>query len=113
MRKNPLDVANDLITYFSKSYTQKIGNKPILNRGKMKYAMAEILQDWNQTEIKSFIDFYIRTSSDPDLSDFCKRYDEIIHDKEIEENDLKQRKQLMSETQKSVIEFREKYKGAK
>jgi len=112
MRKNPLDIANDLITYFSKSYVLKMGKKPILNRGKMKYGLAEILQDWNQTEIKEFIDYYVKSTSDPDLTDFCRRYDEIISDKQIEENDTKERKRLMSETQRSVREFREKYKSA-
>lgn len=113
MRKNDLDIANGLITYFNKLFTDKFDEKPILNRGKIKFALAEILQDWKQSELKSFIEYYVRTSSQPDLSDFCRRYDEIIQDKKIEELDATDRKQLMSETKKSVLRFREQYKGAK
>lgn len=113
MKRNPLDVANELITYFIKAYTARMGKKPVINRGKMKFAMADVLQDWNQTEIKSFLDYYVRTEAQPDLMDFCRRYDEIINDKMVEESDAKIRKELMDETRRSVLKFREQYKGAK
>jgi hypothetical protein len=113
MRKNPLDVANDLITYYSKIYFAKFGKRPILNRGKMKFALTDVLQDWNQTEVKQFLEYYIKTESNPDLIDFCRRYDEIIQEKVVEENDAKTRKELMSETKQSVLRFREQFKGAK
>jgi hypothetical protein len=112
-RRNVLDVANDMITHFVKLYNGRFKEKPIVNRGKMKYAMAEILQDWTQAEIKDLLTYYVDTETAPDLSDFCKRYDEIIREKRIEANDRKIRKQLLNETRKSVLEFREKYKGAK
>lgn len=112
MKRNSLDVANDLITYFAKAYTAKLKKKPVINRGKMKFAMADVLQDWNQTEIKTFLDYYVRTEAEPDLTDFCRRYDEIINDKMVEENDAKVRKELMDETKRSVLKFREQYKGA-
>jgi hypothetical protein len=113
MNRKNLDIANDLVTHFIQLYTSKFGKRPILNRGKLKFSLAEILEDWSKTELKSFIDYYIKSDSDPDLADFCRRYDEIIHDKEVEENDAANRKQLMSETQKAVLKFREQYKGAK
>lgn len=113
MKRNNLDVANDLITYFIKIYGAKLGKKPILNRGKLKFGIAEILQDWNQTQIKSFLDYYVKTESQPDLTDFCRRYDEIIQDKNVEEDDAKTRRDLMNETKRSVQKFREMYKGAK
>jgi len=112
-RRNSLDIANDMITHFVKAYSKKFGEKPIVNRGKMKYALAEILQDWSQTEIKDLLVYYINTDIKPDLSDFCRRYDEIIRDKRLEVEDQRVRKQLLNETQRSVLEFREKYKGAK
>lgn len=113
MRKNPLDVANDLITYFVKIYGAKFENKPVINRGKLKFAMADVLQDWKSTEIKSFLDYYVATERQPDLMDFCRRYDEIIQEKMLEDNDAKERKQLLSDTKKSVMKFRESYNGAK
>lgn len=113
MKKNPLDVANDLITYFVKIYGAKFSMKPIINRGKLKFAMLDVMQDWPQAEIKSFLDYYVSTEKQPDLMDFCRRYDEIIKDKMLEESDAKERKQLMNETRDSVLKFREQYKGAK
>jgi len=113
MKKNPLDVANDLITYFVKIYGAKFSIKPVINRGKLKFAMTDVMQDWSQSEIKSFLDYYVATEKQPDLMDFCRRYDEIIKDKMIEENDAQERKQLMSETRNSVLKFRERFKGAK
>lgn len=112
-KRNVLDVANDMITHFVKAYNGKFKEKPIVNRGKMKYAIAEILQDWTQAEIKDLLTYYVNTESHPDLNDFCKRYDEIIREKRVEANDQKIRKQLLNETRQSVLEFREKYKGAK
>jgi hypothetical protein len=112
MNKNSLDTSNKLITYFITAYTKKLGKKPVLNRGRLKFAIAEILLDWNQTEVKSFIDYYVRVAPEPDLSDFIKRYDEIIRDKDVEDNDIKVRKQLMNETRQSVLKFRETFKSA-
>lgn len=112
-RRNALDVANDMITHFIKAYNSRFHEKPIVNRGKMKYALAEILQDWSQTEIKELLTYYVNTESRPDLSDFCKRYDEIIRDKRLEIADQKIRKQLLNETRQSVLKFREEYKNAK
>lgn len=112
-RRNVLDVANDMITHFVKVYNGKFKEKPIVNRGKMKYAIAEILQDWTQAEIKELLTYYVNTESHPDLSDFCRRYDEIIREKRVEANDQKIRKQLLNETRESVLKFRENYKGAK
>lgn len=113
MNKNSLEAANNLITYFIKLVVNKTQMKPIINRGKMKFALAEILEDWKAEEVKNFIEYYIKTDSQPDLVDFCKRYDEIIRDKKIEEQDSKIRKELMQQTQASVMRFREQYKGAK
>lgn len=112
MKRNPLDIANGLITYFIKIYEARFDTKPVLNRGKLKFALSDVLQDWNQTEIKSFLDYYVATEATPDLLDFCRRYDEIIHEKKIEEKDAKIRRELMSETRQSVLRFRERYKGA-
>lgn len=112
-RRNVLDVANDMISHFIKLYSEKFKEKPIVNRGKMKYAMAEILQDWTQVEIKDLIAYYVNTEMSPDLNDFCRRYDEIIKEKRIESNDKKVRKQLLNETRESVLKFRETFKGAK
>lgn len=108
-----LDIANSLITYFLNGYHSRFGQKAIVNRGKMKYGIAEILQDWSQTEVKGFIDFYLKTEKEPDLSDFCRRYDEIIRDKNLEDSDKKVRKQLLDETKDSVRKFREQFRSAK
>lgn len=89
-----------------------MNKRPVVNRGRIKFSIAEILQDWSQTEVKSFLDYYVRTTTEPDIVDFCKRYDEIISEKEIEEKDAKDRRQLMNETRQSVLRFRERYKGA-
>lgn len=113
MKKNPLDTANDLITHFISVYKRKFSKKPVVNRGKLKYGLAEVLQDWTEAQVKEFIEYYVKSNSDPDLADFYRRYDEIIKDKEIEEKDAEERKQLLNETQKSVIKFRETYKNAK
>lgn len=110
MRRNHLDIANEIITYFIKIYSHKMNTKPIVNRGKLKFSIAEVLQDWNQKEIRSFIDYYVRTESQPDLVDFCRRYDEIIQNKLLDERDSEDRKQLMNETKASVLRFRELYK---
>lgn len=108
-----LDIANSLITHFRNDYYKKFGEKPIVNRGKIKYGLAEILQDYTQTEVKVLIDFYLATQKEPDLSDFCRRYDEIIRDKNREDSDKIERKQLLNETKSSVMKFREQFRSAK
>lgn len=109
MTKNSYDVANGLITYFSNIYKVRFNERPIVNRSKHKYGLADVLQDWSQKDVKSFLDYYVRTEAQPDLSDFCRRYDDIIRDKKLEDDDAVHRKQLMSETQKRVQEFRERF----
>ncbi len=112
MSKKLLDIADDLVTYFSRLYFLKLKRKPVINRSKLKFALLDILKDWTQKEIESFLDYYVSTERQPDLTDFCKRYDQIIQDKQLEENDAKDRKKLMDETRQSVLKFREQYKSA-
>jgi len=108
-----LDTANSLITYFLSAYTKKTGSKAIVNRAKMKFSVTEILQDWSQSEVREFIDYYVKTETKPDLADFCRRYDEIIRDMRIEQEDKKDRIRLMNETKNAVIKFREQFGNAK
>lgn len=113
MKKNPLDVANELISYFIQLVQTKTGKRSVVNRGKMKYSIAEILHDWSVKEVKEFLEYYVRTETLPDLADFYNRYDKIIQEMQVETTDARDRKNLMTETQEAVRKFRETYKGAK
>lgn len=113
MSKKPLDVADDLVSHFSRIYFLKLKKRPIHNRSKMKFSLLDILKDWSEQEVQSFLDYYVSTEKQPDLADFCKRYDQIIQDKQLEESDMKDRRKLMDETRQAVLKFREHYKGAK
>lgn len=108
-KKNPLDVANSLVTYFVTAYKEGYGKMPDINRTRHKFGIKEILQDYNATQIKGFLDYYLSTAKNPDLDDFVRNYDQVIRDMKLEETDRVERAQLRAQTGNSVAEFRKRF----
>jgi len=101
-----------IISYFQARYKEKFNRRPIVNRNKLQWTVGNILQDLSMKEIKTLIDFYIRTDKNPSLMEFCYEYDEILDRMNLESVDLENRKALMRKTEESVIEFRKRYGNA-
>lgn len=99
-----------LITFYINQYKDKHGEKPIVNRNKVKFLIAEILQDLSKEEVEALILFYLKVESQPNLERMCYEYDELLKQKDIEEEDILTRKALMRETHQKVIDFRERYR---
>lgn len=101
--------AQALMNYFQKKYEEKYKQKPILNRNKIQYLLFNVLKDLSVVQVKKLIDFYVKTDRNPTLLYFCYEYDEVAHSLAEHEGDLLNRKTIMSDTQKAVIEYRKRY----
>lgn len=104
--------AHTIISYYKTKYKEKYDRPPIVNRNKVQYLVANVLKDLGIQQVKDLIDFYIETDRNPTLADFCYEYDDILVRMETEAKDLENRKNLLSETQKRVEEFRRRYGAA-
>lgn len=101
--------AHTVISYYQKIYSDKFGKRPVVNRNKLQYLIANVLKDLSLKEIKALLDFYVKTTISPSLLYFCYEYDEIMQKRDQESEDLEMRKQLMIKTQQNVEEFRRRY----
>lgn len=102
---------HSIITFFNKQFEEKTGRKCLTNRNKVKYLIADILRDIDVEELKSLVKYYIETDKEPSLQKFCFEYDEIAQYKKKADDDKVQRISLLTQTRKSVLEFRERYKN--
>lgn len=104
--------AQAIITYFQEKYKEKFNKRAVVNRNKVQFLIANMLNDLTPTEIKKIIDFYVRTDKNPSLLYLCYEYDEVIEAMETQEKDLAARKALLAATEQRVKEFRERYGNA-
>jgi hypothetical protein len=98
-----------IISYYQSKYNVKFGQRPVVNRNTLQWAVANMLKDLSMKELKEIIDFYIETDKQPSLKTLCYEYDEVIERMRLESKDLERRKALLERTQKSVEEFRRRY----
>ena len=105
-----LNQAHMLISHYQKLYEQRFGKRPILNRNKLKYLLADILRDLSMDEVKALITYYIKVEkAEPALLTLCYDYAEILEVMRKNEKDASERSQLMRETMQRTREFRERY----
>ena len=101
--------AHAIIEFYKKSYKEKYGENPILNRNKLKYLIKDALADLSPNQFKELIKYYLRVELEPSLLKLCYEYDELMIKKEREKKELKLGAQLRRETRERVENFRRTY----
>lgn len=104
-----LDNAHTLISYYQKIYAEKYGEKPVLNRNKLKYLIADALRDFKIADFKAVIEYYLEVEKDPSLLKLCYEYAEIWERLRRNKKDADTRKQLLRDTKSRVQQFRERF----
>lgn len=103
--------AEKLITHYSNEFFKKFNSKPVMNRNKYKFMVIDMLKDLNITQAKKLVEYFISHSKEkPEFSDLLYNYGDIMQEMDIETVDKKHREQLLSDTEKAVRDFRERYK---
>jgi hypothetical protein len=108
-----LTKAHTIISYYQTQYKNRYGKTATVNRNKVQYLIVNILKDWSVKQVKELIDFYLETDKNPNLSLFCYEYDEVLESMHESIKDLENRKNLLSQTEKAVQEFRRRYGAGK
>lgn len=105
-----LQSAHSIISYYQKKYKEKVGVGPALaNRNKMKYLIADALEDLSVGDFQKIIDYYIRVESEPSLMSLCYEYDEMYRRMRADAKDQSDRLALLKETEERVKRFRETF----
>jgi hypothetical protein len=104
-----LNQAHTLISFYQTQYQSRFGKRPVLNRNKLKYLIADILRDLSVAEVQKLISYYIRVEKDPSLISLCYEYTEILEQMRKNETDSTERANLRRETERRVLEYRERY----
>jgi hypothetical protein len=103
--------AEKLITHYSNEFFKKFKSRPIMNRNKTKFLVIDMLRDITITQAKKLVDYFISHSKEePEFIELLYNYGDIMKEMDIEVVDKKHREQLLSETEKAVRDFRERYK---
>lgn len=104
-----LNQAHTLISFYQTQYQKRFGKKPVLNRNKLKYLIADILRDLSMAEIQKLMTYYIKVEKDPELISLCYEYTDILERMQQNESDSEERANLRRDTARRVMEFRERY----
>jgi hypothetical protein len=111
VNKNKLDTAGTLLDYFKKKVKAAKDIDLVFNRNKIKYSVAEILNDFTPQDVKDMIDYYVRVYNNPNVSEFCYEYDSIFVEMKADAEDEIARRATAEETRRRVEEFRQQYGG--
>jgi hypothetical protein len=104
-----LNQAHTLISFYQAQYQKQFGRRPVLNRNKLKYLIADILRDLSVAEVQKLISYYIKVEKEPSLISLCYEYTDILELMRKNENDSEERANLRRDTERRVMEFRERY----
>ena len=104
-----LNQAHSLISFYQVQYEKRFGKRPILNRNKLKYLIADILRDLSMSEVQKLIAYYVKIEKDPELVSLCYEYTEILERMQKDESDTTERAYLRRDTARRVMEYRERY----
>jgi hypothetical protein len=66
-----------LIDYYQKAYAEANGDKPVVNRNKAKFTMEALLRDYDATETKAILDYYVK-HYERDLEWFNYNYEKVV-----------------------------------
>lgn len=109
MKQEFLKKAFELINFYQKAYKDKFGKNEPLNRNKLQYSIANMFYDFDPSEVKNMMLFYIKTDTQPKLQRFCYEYDEIFEQMKLQKEDKDLRLNLMKETKRSVEQYKQRF----
>jgi len=104
-----LNQAHSLISFYQAQYEKRFGKRPVLNRNKLKYLLADILRDLGVTEVQKLIVYYVKIEKDPELISLCYEYTEVLERMQRDESDSTERANLRRDTARRVTEYMERY----
>jgi|SRR3954468_6993705 hypothetical protein len=104
-----LNQAHTLISFYQTQYQKRFNRRPVLNRNKLKYLIADILRDLSVAEVQKLIAYYIKIEKDPELISLCYEYAEILEQMRKNDTDSEERANLRRDTERRVMEYRERY----
>lgn len=101
--------ANGLITQFIKSWTEKYGKPPVINRYKEKWAFQDMVSDLGYDRAKRVVDYYFRTGRPFHPVQYLiynyENLNKIMLEREKDADDLRR---IAKETEERVRKWEEK-----
>lgn len=97
---------NALVTLFIKSYTEKYGHAPTLNRYKAKWGFQSMIEDLGYERSQEVIAYYFRTGKQGHPVEFLHmNYEKIVDYAEERKRDEEKREELRRLTEQQVKEW--------
>ena len=101
--------SNALITQFIKSWTERYGKAPVLNRYKWKWAFRDMIDDLGYERAKEVVAYYFRTNRiGHPVEHLAYNYDQLHNILLEREKDNEKTALLMRETEQRVKEWEKK-----
>lgn len=101
--------SNALITQYIKSWTERYGKSPVLNRYKWKWAFRDMVEDLGYERAKEVVAYYFRTNRlGHPIEHIAYNYDQmhkILLEREADDANIEK---LKKETEQRVKEWEEK-----
>ncbi len=98
-----------LITYYEKSYNDKYGKVPNVNRYAARWGFDSVLQSMNSVQAKELLDYYFTTPATRkhDLDWFFYHYHELVESMLKAKDDAAHRRKLMEESKLRAEQWRQ------
>jgi hypothetical protein len=89
-------LSTDLMSYYAKSYENKNGVKPRLNRNTAKWAARDIIDSFGMDECLSAIDWYFNVKpSNHDWTWYANNVEKLLEARDDYTEDIKLRKERL------------------
>lgn len=98
-----------LTRYFVKSYKDRHGNEPIVNRWSARWGFDAMLQGMSIEDVEGLIDYYLTTPTERmhDIEWFFYNYQKLVRAKRDTDVDIEHRSRLMQESKRRAEEWRQ------
>jgi hypothetical protein len=94
-----------LLSYYEKLYKAAYNRKPVINKYRDKWGMADVIDSFGAEGTKTLLDYYFKTTSDHTLLFFYKNCDHIYDMMVRREEDNAARQRLREETKRRMEEY--------
>lgn len=111
MAKTKKQLANALISQYSKLYQQKFASKPSFSRYAVMWGMLDTLEDYSYEEISSLLEYFFSLSRKSyKIENFYSNVHKMLESQEESERRRAERDKILEQTKRAVEEF-EQHRG--
>lgn len=102
-KRTSKQMANHLLTVYSRLYAERLGSKPSFSRYAEQWGMVGLLEDYDEQFIYSVLEYYFTLNrSEYELRSFYLKFHELVNNREEAGRRRTERLKLLEQTKRLV-----------